>query len=180
MRKDLLNKLLWVGIVVLVIVLGVWLVKKNKTNEEEVKPEITLESSKQMGSEADLKMPMTDAEKKAVEESFKKEGSEITSLTDVSGGEASGTAFRMFDGEKFYHKVEAKGLSSLEKGFFYEEWLVGEAGFFSTGRMMVINGEGSLYYVADEDKSDFRGVVVTLESEDGDPTPGSHVLEGSF
>jgi len=39
---------------------------------------------------------------------------------------------------------------------------------------------GVLYYTADEDKTDFESVVITLEPEDGDPGPADHVLEGSF
>jgi hypothetical protein len=101
-------------------------------------------------------------------------------LKDVAGGQAVGTAWRQFEGEAFSHKIEANGLATLEKGFFYEGWLVGDESFFSTGRLGEVDGQGNLYYKTDEDKSEFRGVVITLESEDGDPAPAEHVLEGSF
>ncbi len=156
---------------------GVWLASRDE-QEEEVAPEIVLESSEQM--EVDLQMPMTETERQEIEEKFASEGVEMVVLKDVAGGQAVGTAWRQFDGEKFFHKVEASGLAALEKGFFYEGWLVGDNGFFSTGRLGEVEGQGSLYYKVDEDKNGFEGVVITLEPEDGDPAPAEHILEGNF
>jgi len=168
-----------VGILAMLVLVvgGVWLVSRDE-QEEEVAPEIVLESSEQM--EVELQSPMTEVEKQEIEEKFASEGVEMVVLKDVVGGQAVGTAWRQFDGEKFFHKVEANGLTALEKGFFYEGWLVGEDGFFSTGRLGEIDGQGSLYYKADEDKSGFEGVVITLEPEDGDSAPAEHILEGNF
>ena len=167
-------------IIAAVIVAVVLLAKKGKKVEEIVLPEIVLESSKMMVTDQQLQLPLTEAEKQQIENVFAKEGVEMTVLKDVSGNYAHGTGWRHFDGEKFYHKVEAGGLSALEKGFFYEGWLVSDEGFFSTGRMAEIEGKGSLYYIVDENKADFQGVVVTIELEDGDLAPGQHILEGSF
>jgi len=175
LNKQIIGLLMIVG----VVISGMWLVKQKK-KEAEVKPEITLESSKQMEGDANLQLPMTEAEKQEIEGVFATEGVEMTVLEDVTGGQAIGTGWRQFSNDKFFHKVEANELPALEKGFFYEGWLVGDEGFFSTGRMGEEAGKGVLYYTADEDKSDFRGVVITLEPEDGDPAPAEHVLEGSF
>ena len=171
-------------VVVALVVGGVYLVRRGK-GDDDVMPEIMLEPTKQMVEE--LPVPMSMEEKKMIEDTFSKEGVEMTVLKDVSGGQGVGTGWRHFDGSldelgtsEFVHKVEATGLAELDKGFFYEGWLVGPDGFFSTGRMAVVNGEGSLYYTADEDKSDFTGVVITSEPEDGDEAPDKHVLEGSF
>lgn len=172
--------------IVVLIVLGLvvgsgwWLSKREKRTEEVVAPEIVLESSKMIKDDQKLQLPMTEADKQAIEEVFVKEGVEMTALQDVAGGQARGTAWRHFDGEKFYQKLEAENLAPLEKGFYYEGWLVGDQGFFSIGRMAAEEGKGRLYYTAEEDKSGFRGVVVTLEPEDGDPAPAEHILEGSF
>ena len=157
---------------------GFWLVNKNKPKEETVSPEITLEPSEQMTQP--LQPVMSEAEKQAIEDAFAKEGVEMTLLKDVAGGQAVGTAWRHYDGTKFYHKVDANNLPGLEKGFYYEGWLVGEAGFFSTGRVAVVSGRGELYYTSGEDKSAFRGTVITLEPEDGNEAPAKHILEGSF
>ena len=164
-------------VVVAVVVGGVALVRKNKPTDE-VMPEIMLEPTKQMMEE--LPTPMSEVEKQEIEDKFASEGVEMTVLRDVLGGQGVGTGWRHYDGVEFVHKVEASGLATLEKGFFYEGWLVGKDGFFSTGRMSVVDGEGSLYYTADEDKSEFTGVVITSEPEDGDEAPDKHVLEGSF
>jgi len=172
-------------VVIIAVVVGVvwggsWLLKQQESSEEEVSPEIVLEPAKMMGGDENLVMPMSEAEKQAIDQVFTNEGAEMTILKDVSGGQAIGTAWRHFDESKFTHKVKVSKLTDLEKGFFYEGWLVGETGFFSTGRMGAVDGEGTLYYTSDEDKSAYRGVVVTLEPEDGDPAPADHVVEGSF
>lgn len=172
-------KKIFVGVLILALIGGgFWLINRNQPKEEMVNPEITLEPSEQLTPE--LVPSMSQAEKQAIEDAFAKEGAEMTLLKDVSGGQAVGTAWRQYDGTKFYHKIDLSNLTAPDKGFFYEGWLVSEAGFFSTGRLGVVDGRGKLYFSADEDKTDFRGVVVTLEPEDGNETPDKHVLEGSF
>lgn len=170
-----------IGIIVVLLILGgIVLVNKNKNKEETISPEITLESTKMIDSDANLKPAMSEDEKQTIEDTFVQEGAEMTMLKDVGGGQAVGTAWRHFDGKSFVHKVEVSRLAGLEKGFFYEGWLVGDKGFFSTGRMAAIDGQGKLYYKSSEDKSAFRGVVITLEAEDGNPAPDRHIVEGSF
>ena len=172
-------RLVLVGLGLLVIVVSsIWLIRRNR-QVEEIRPEIVLEESKMMVGPSPVPA-MTDEDKAAIDAAFVKEGSQMTLLSDVSGGNSVGTAWRVMAGDVFYHKVEASALPALEKGFFYEGWLVGPDGFFSTGRMAVIEGAGNLYYRVDEDKSAFTGVVITLEPEDGNPGPDKHVLEGSF
>jgi len=172
-------KLLTVIVIVIVIIVGgIWTARQGD-NEEEISPEIILESSKMMEPE-ELQLPLSDAEKQKIEDIFLREGVEMTVLRDVSGGQAAGTAWRNYDGEQFSHKLEVTGLESLEKGFYYEGWLVGDEGFFSTSRMAVVEGKGRLYFTSDLDKTEFRGVVITLEPEDGDVAPAEHILEGSF
>jgi len=174
-------KKIFVGVLVLVLIGGgFWLVNRNKQKEEVVSPEITLEPSEQLTTE--LVPSMSQVEKQAIEDAFAKEGAEMTLLKDVSGpaGAGVGTAWRQYDGAKFYHKIDANNLTEPEKGFFYEGWLVGDSGFFSTGRLAVVSGRGTLYYTASEDKTGFSGVVITLEEEDGNAAPGKHVLEANF
>ncbi|MDZ7586835.1 MAG: anti-sigma factor, partial [Patescibacteria group bacterium] len=159
---------------------GIGLIMKGKKPEEKISPEITLESTKMMNNEANLVAPMTEAEKQTIEKTFLQEGAEMTMLKDVSGGQAVGTGWRHFDGTNFVLKVEVSNLAAVEKGFYYEGWLVSDKGFFSIGRMATMDGQGKLYYQTKEDKSEFRGVVVTLEPEDGILAPDKHIVEGSF
>ena len=173
-----LRRFTGVAVVIMIIVGGMWLSKEGK-KEEDIAPEIILESSKMMEPE-ELQLPLSDAEKQKIEDVFLREGVEMTVLRDVSGRQSAGTAWRNYDGEQFSHKLEAIGLEFLEKGFYYEGWLVGDEGFFSTGRMAVVEGKGKLYFTSDVDKMEFRGAVVTLEPEDGDTAPAEHILEGSF
>lgn len=170
-----------VTVIILAFILvggGFWLVNRNKQKEVGVSPEITLEPTQQIVTE--LVAPMSETEKQAIEDAFAKEGVEMTLLKDVAGSQAVGTAWRQYDGVKFYHKIDANNLTEPDKGFFYEGWLVGEAGFFSAGRLGVVDGRGKLYFSAEEDKTGFRGVVVTLEPEDGNDAPDKHILEGNF
>lgn len=175
----LFNKKITAIILILILIGGgIWLYRKNQAEEEMVSPEITLEPTQQIVSE--LTLPMSEAEKQAIDDAFAKEGAEMTLLKDVVGGQGIGTAWRQYDGSQYYHKIEASNLTPLDKGYFYEGWLVGEDGFFSTGRMALDDSKGELFYSTEEDKTEFRGVVVTLEAEDGNSAPDKHVLEGSF
>jgi hypothetical protein len=177
MANNTIKQVVGILIVVGVVVGGVVLVRRSN-KDEEVMPEISLEPTKQMMEE--LPEPMSWEDKEAIENKFVSEGVEMIVLKDVAQGQAVGTGWRHFDGEEFVFKAEASGLADLEKGFYYEGWLVGKDGFFSTGRLPAVDGEGSLYYQASEDKTEYSGVVITLESEDGNETPDKHVLEGSF
>lgn len=174
------KKILLAGALILLLISGTWLVKKSKKQEEKISPEITLESTKMLDSKANLVAPITDTEKEGIEKTFAEEGVEMTMLKDVSGGQAVGTGWRNFDGSNFVLKVEVSSLAETEKGFYYEGWLVSDKGFFSIGRMAVVNNQGKLYYKTSEDKSGFRGVVVTLEPEDGNAVPDKLIVEGSF
>ena len=175
-----MNKRVIIGSVLVLAVVagGFLLINRNQQKEEAVSPEITLEPTQQITTE--LVPPMSQAEKQAIDDAFAKEGAEMTLLKDVSGGQAVGTAWRQYDGAKFYHKIDTNNLTMPDKGFFYEGWLVGESGFFSTGRLAVVSGRGMLYYTAAEDKTGFGGVVVTLEEEDGNAAPGKQILEANF
>lgn len=165
-------------ILVVLAAVGTWWYANKPGPQETVSPEITLEPTEQIATE--LVQALTEAEKQAIEDIFAKAGAEMTLLKDVVGDQAVGTAWRQYDGTKFYHKVDVSNLPAADKGFYYEGWLVGEAGFFSTGRVAVEAGRGMLYYSAAEDQTGFRGVVITLEAEDGNASPDKHVLEGSF
>ena len=80
------------------IVGGVWFFGRETKVEETVEPEIVLEPTMQIKNNESLEMPMTEAEKKEIEEAFFKEGMEMTVLNDVVEGQAVGTAWRQYSG----------------------------------------------------------------------------------
>jgi hypothetical protein len=174
-----MNKKIIVGLLAVLVIAGgiIWF-RTSRRPQEKITPEITLEQSKLIPA-ASLAPVLTEKEKAAIEEVFKQKGAEMTMLKNVSGGPAVGTAWRLFE-NKFYFKLELNRLTETGKGFYYEAWLVGPTGFFSLGRAAESNGTARLYYLNNQDKSEFKGVVVTLEPEDGNPAPDKHILEGSF
>lgn len=175
----MIKKIIVGGLVVVLVISGIWVWKRGQKTEEPISPEITLESSKMINDSANLKPAMTETEKETIDTTFRENGAEMTMLKDVNDGQSVGTAWRNFD-KKFNLKLDANRLSSPGKGFYYEGWLVGSQGFFSIGRLAEEAGVGQLYYSNEADKSEFKGVVVTLESEDGNPAPDKHILEGNF
>jgi len=113
-------------------------------------------------------------------------GVESIDLKDVAGGVATGQAWVIVESSSSTeHRVVAFDLPELTNGDFYEGWLVrspASLGFISTGEML-FDEEGDQWVLNFSDKtdlSDYPGVVITLEPDDGDPAPAAHVLEGSF
>ena len=106
-------------------------------------------------------------------------------LKDVTGGSSTGEAWIVVKDGKTYHKAIAQDLPALTGGDFYEGWLTRDPaslGFFSTGEMIFDESKKMwiLEYEVEGDKSNYPGVVITLEPDDGDPGPAAHVLEGKL
>jgi hypothetical protein len=102
-------------------------------------------------------------------------------LKDVSGGQTYGTAYRLFQNGIFYHKAILRDLPSIDKGFYYEGWLVDPNGrYFSTSRVEILDNSATLYYRSTDDKSTYSKVVITEEADDNNPAPDKHILEGEF
>jgi hypothetical protein len=159
-------------IVVLVIVGLVLFIRKGKEEEGEVGEgegvrieDVVSELSTQLG----VTVP---------------EDVERISLSDVSGGAATGLATRKVEDGRFIHTVLA-ALPDLSAGTFYEGWLVRGAegdedySILSTGKLRISKGGYLLEFSSSQDLSDHPKVVVTLESVD-DGKPETHILEGKF
>lgn len=105
-------------------------------------------------------------------------------LNDVSGGNAQGKAWTVVENGITYHKATATNLPELTNGDFYEGWLVKKSpfDFFSTGEMLFDETSQTwiLEYETKGDKSEYTGVVITLEPDDGDPAPAKHIIENEF
>lgn len=102
-------------------------------------------------------------------------------LTDVTGGQASGTAYYGFvEGLGTRHQVIARNMPELTNDDFYEGWLVRGDQFFSTGEMKKEGDDYVLYWVNHLNDTPFRKIVITLEPRDYNDLPADHILEGEF
>lgn len=106
-----------------------------------------------------------------------------TPLIGIADSHGSGVATSQFVRGAFQHVVVAT-LSSPPEGYAYEGWLIRSKpfDFFSTGRLIQHADDLKWYLLweLNEDRSDYKKVVVTLEPNDNNPAPGDHVLEGVF
>lgn len=104
------------------------------------------------------------------------------SLSDVTGGNASGFAAATFAGDTYKLYAEFQDLPELEDGYFYEGWVVRNSplSVISTGATTNEDGLEINVFESDEDLSDHLFYVLTLEPDDGDPAPAAHVLEGTM
>lgn len=184
-KFNIQNILIGAG-VILVIIAGYFYFKAQKPEEEVVPPaeEIIIQEEGLVKKTGEIIEPLTEEElvvlKEEVDGVLSTAGEEVE-LVDVVGGGVAGHAKRAFSDGKFYFKVEVSGLEPVEKGYYYEGWLKNEDGVVSVGRVELSQtGQGSLYYTASADRSEYSGVVITLEPEDGNPEPATHVLEGEF
>lgn len=109
---------------------------------------------------------------------------ETIDLKPVNNRGGSGTANRNYNGTNFVHLVVAE-LDKPAAGKFYEGWIVKdgpEPKYVSTGRLEKNGNEYALLFTNKTDYSDYRGVVITEETESLglDGKIEDHVLEGSF
>lgn len=99
-------------------------------------------------------------------------------LSDVTGGSSRGLATKVLEDGQFKHTILAD-LQELEKGKFYEGWLVKDEDYIPTGRLEVQKGGWVLGFSSATNYMDYDKVVVTEEEKD-DKKPEKHILEGSF
>lgn len=105
-------------------------------------------------------------------------------LSDVSGGNAEGTAIADYVGGAYMMTAEFENLPELEDGFFYEGWVVrqgADMSVISSGATQVqADGTHLNIFESPDDLTDHTFYVLTLEPDDGDPAPAEHILEGYF
>ena len=184
-----------IAIVVIIIIVAVFLVLRSQ-NAQDLVSDVSDSVRDAVGTEEQMSetaMLMKDsapgADAKAIEIQnawianiadieFKNAGS----LTDVSGGTATGVAGSdVIDG--IYHLYVAfENLPALEEGFFYEGWIVRKEplSVMSTGALEDYNSSLVNAYLSRENLSDHTTYILTLEPDDGDPAPAAHVLEGEI
>ena len=167
-----MNKERWIGLGVILVLIGGLLVVKAKQTPKKL-------------DEKGLTGEGVEIEEKASELAKRMgvvfpDDVEKTDLKDVTGGTGTGLATRKWAGGTFTHSVLA-GLTDPEKGSWYESWLVGEepSDFIYTGKLRMAKGGWVLDYTSKTDLTDHRKVMVTLEKVD-DRKPETKILEGSF
>ena len=102
-------------------------------------------------------------------------------LADVTGGDAYGIAHATLQSGSFTFIAQMGNLPEPASEYYYEGWLVrreGSLAVLSLGRIQKTEKGYALVYLTDTDLSDHNFFVVTLESNDGNPAPGEHILEG--
>lgn len=101
-------------------------------------------------------------------------------LADVTGGDSYGLAHATLKTGSFT-LIAQMGLPDPASEYYYEGWLVrrgGSLAVLSLGRAKKIENGYAMVYLTNTDLSDHDFFVVTLESDDGNPAPGEHILEG--
>lgn len=180
------NKNLLIGIgVVLVVVAGVLWLRSGNDQEPEV-PSVTetfVEEGEFVEETDGQRRVLSEEEKEQLKQKINQliadDKTESTVLNPVSG-QGQGQAYKAVEAGKYYFKYQVSGLKSPSKGYFYQAWVEGEEGPVSLGRLEMIDGEGVVYYMTNQDLSAYHQAMVTLEPEDGEEAPAEVVLKGSF
>ena len=117
---------------------------------------------------------------------YDKHGEEISfsygAMNEVGDFRANGvTQAHLFEDGYYLHTVTLN-IEPAEDGYFYEGWIVKGPSVISTGQLSNYFGDSrhSLRFTSQTDYSDHTKVVITLEPDDGDPAPASHVAEGEL
>ena len=106
-----------------------------------------------------------------------------SSLEDVSGGSASGSVVALFSAGQYNLNANFENLPEPEGTDFYEGWIVRKGIKFnviSTGKAVPEGGRYVNRFKSNENLLDHTFYVLTLEPDDGDPSPAKHILEGTM
>lgn len=155
-------------IVVLILIGGFLLIKKNKANKLSVVPTPGPSIEEQITSKfGGITIP-SDRDK--------------ADLTDASGGNALGIATREYEGGKFSLTVLGD-LPEPTPGSHYQAWIIKDDGtniaYVNVGELRTAKGGYLTDYASSKDFTEFKKVIVTSETN-FDTTPEKKVLEGSF
>ncbi|OGN04230.1 MAG: hypothetical protein A2831_02320 [Candidatus Yanofskybacteria bacterium RIFCSPHIGHO2_01_FULL_44_17] len=115
-----------------------------------------------------------------------------TTLVDVTDGEsirgvttsgsASGEAIAGLDSGRYSLVASFSGLPDPDDSDFYEGWVMRQEppSIVSTGRVEKNGDQFFNIFSSDENLLDHSLYVLTLETDDNDPSPNDYILEGKF
>lgn len=104
-------------------------------------------------------------------------------LADVTGGDGYGIAHATLTNGTFTLIAQMGNLPEPASDYFYEAWFVrreGELAVLSLGPAQKSQIGYAVVYLSRTDLSDYDFFVLTLESDDDNPAPGEHILEGTL
>ncbi|MBI2475076.1 anti-sigma factor [Candidatus Uhrbacteria bacterium] len=104
-------------------------------------------------------------------------------LADVTSGGSFGLAFSTFETGSYTLVVKMGNLPELSEGSHYEGWVVkrgNEMRVISVGQAIKNEDQFVIVFKSPEDLTAYDFFVLTLESNETDPSPSSHILEGTF
>lgn len=119
---------------------------------------------------------------KEPEEPDLKTGEEYAELINVAKNNREGQASRIYKDGQFTLKVISE-LPLLENDYLYECWLLRDnpIEYINVGQLTQETDEKyHLNFIVNKDYTDYNKVVITLEPNDENPAPSSHILEGVF
>lgn len=154
------------GAIILAVMLGGFLLlRNNQTPAIEVEPTPSAIETLEDQIESNFKVDIPDNVEKA-------------QLKDLSGGDGSGLATRIFENNKFTSTLLVD-LPEPAVGGFYQAWLSDGEDFKSLGRLRVAKGGYMVDYSGAQNLEEFTEVIVSQE-KGSVSTPSNIVLEGSF
>ena len=108
----------------------------------------------------------------------------LTSLSGVDDFIANGVAQTfVFEDGASQHGLQLN-IERAQDGYFYEGWLVNPSNgdVLSTGHLRSLFGDvrHALQFQSDDNLTGYTKVIVTLEPDDGDPSPAEHAAEGTL
>lgn len=133
-----------------------------------------------------IESPQPTSTSQNIEDKFKvsiPSSAERITLSDDTGGNATGIAARDFSNDTFTLTVLAD-LPDLDSGSFYQAWIVKGADLenspkLSLGRLSLKKGGYVIDFSVNKDYSDYNLVVVSKETA-ADSTIEMPILQGSF
>ena len=172
--------------VIAVIAAGIWLVSRNQGAPslfgEKGAPD---PQATELAVLLNSTVPAADSRAVAVQNGWIQNFTDIEythsgTLADVSGGNADGTVSTDVITGVFHLYAAFNDLPPLGEGFSYQSWVVRTAplSVISTGTLVMQNNQYVNAYLSRTDLLDHDRYVLTLEPDDGNPAPGSHILEG--
>jgi hypothetical protein len=167
-------------------------VLQNDDSQENVQnQEDTAMMMKDLGASEDgLMMEMNDSMMEAMMAMVYEYSGVLTDVTDGKDVRGVNTASNSTGVAKANHKdghydllVKFENLPEPVGTDFYEGWIVRKGSNFnviSSGALKKVGGVYMNTYASGTDLTDHDFYVLTLEPDDGDPSPADHILEGTL